>query len=176
MKELFCDRYVLQGFDEVGSEIILREDATGQSIKIGGVPNDAILIKLDVDKKEYKKRSSYFRTGLGFVHQGCDYCLILEHQKQAILFELKSSCPKGYVEQFVASELFIDYCVKVWNKYKCTNLKLSFKRVLLSTKFNRHLTSSTKLLTLKKTDKCKNEVTIISPGFPQRIHLNKLLQ
>ena len=175
MKDIFCDSYVLQAFDQARGEMQLKEDATGQSIIVGGVPNNAILLKLDVDRKQYKVRSAYLRSGLEFIHKGCDYCLILPDQNLALLFELKSMNPKGYANQFVASELFIEYCVKLWNKFNCNNVALDFKRVLLSPKFNRSFTNHREVHKLCIPDRCNNDVNIISPGFPSRVRLEKLI-
>lgn len=175
MKDIFCDKYVIQGFDQNRGELVLKEEGTNQSIVIGGIPIDAILIKLDIDKPNYKIRSSYFRPGQKFIHQGCDYCLILPSSNLAILFELKSSYPKGYVDQFTASELFIEYCTKLWNKLNCDNINLSFKRILLSPKYNYHFTSNKELHNLTKLDRCKTEIKVFSPGFPKKLRLEKLI-
>lgn len=175
MKELFCNKQVIQDFDQLAGEIRLKEEKTGQTIIISGIPANAILLKLDVDRRDYKVRSAYLRREVEFIHKACDYCLILPDKNLIILFELKSNKPKGYVDQFIVSELFIEYCVKLWNKLKCTNSTFEFKRILLSDKFNYNYTSSKELHALNKTDRCKNEVRIYSPGFPQRMRLEKVL-
>lgn len=176
MREIFCDKNVLQEINQSKGEAKLKEELTGQSIIIGGIPKNAILLKLDVDKRGYKQRSAYLRNGVEYIHKGCDYCLILLETNQAVLFELKSNRPKEYADQFVASELFVDYCTKLWNKYNCADITLSFKRVLLSPRFNRTLTSSKELLRFTKRDRCKTDISIISPGFPSRVRLEKLLK
>ena len=175
MKEIFCNEQVVQDFDQFAGELRLQEEATKQSITIGGVPNNAILLKLDIDRRNYKVRSAYLRRGLEFIHKGCDYCLILPDRNLAILFELKSNNPKGYADQFIASELFIEYCVKLWNKLNCINLTFEFKRILLSPKYNYNYTRNSELHTLNKTDRCNNEVRVYSPGFPLRMRLEKVL-
>lgn len=175
MREIFCNEQVIQDFDQVTGELRLQEETTGQSITIGGIPNNAILLKLDVDGPNYKVRSAYLRRGVEFIHKGCDYCLILPDQNLIVLFELKSKNPKGYADQFVASELFIDYCIKLWNKFNCTNSTFEFRRILLSPKFNYSYTNNKELHTLTKPDKCNNDIRIYSPGFPPRMRLEKIL-
>jgi len=175
MKEIFCDKYVLQNFDQEQSEVKLKEDITGQSIIIGGVPSNSILLKLDVERKGYKVRSQYLRSGKEFIHKGCDYCLILPEKEIALLFELKSEKPKGYIDQFIASELFIEYCMNLWNKLSCKSTKLSFIRVLLSPKYNIQYTNSKEVFKFQKEDRCKLNINIISPGFPERVRLEKLI-
>lgn len=176
MIDLFCNTHVIQAFDQLRGEMRLTEDATGQVITIGGIPNNAILLKLDVDRpREYKVRSAYLRRGLEFIHKGCDYCLILPDLNRAILFELKSQNPKGYANQFVVSELFIEYCSNLWNKYSCGNSSLTFTRILLSPRFNVQFTKTGKPLRLLKPDRCQNEIEIFTPGFPNRLRLDRLL-
>lgn len=175
MRDIFCNVRVLQGFDQLQGKMVLTEEDTGQSIEIGGIPENAILLKLDVDRAAYKIRSSYFRRGLEFIHKGCDYCLILPDTNRAILFELKSNNPKGYANQFVASELFIEYCSKLWNKFNCSNLTLDFTRVLLSPKYSPQFTTTGKVMRMTRPDRCANDVEIITPGFPNRIRLERLL-
>lgn len=175
MRDIFCNVRVLQAFDQLRGVMVLEEEDTGQSIEIGGIPANAILLKLDVNRAEYKIRSSYFRRGLEFIHKGCDYCLILPDMDRAILFELKSNNPKGYANQFVASELFIEYCYKLWNKFNCANVNLAFTRVLLSPKFNVQFTKTGKVMRMIRPDRCSNDVEIITPGFPNRIRLERFL-
>lgn len=174
MKELFCQEEVVQDFDQLSGEVRLAEDSTNQHITIGGVPEDAILLKLDVDKPNYKLRSAYLKRGLAFIHKGCDYVLILPELRKIILFELKSNSPKGYADQFVASELFLNYCIQLWNKLKCIDSDFEFKRILLTPKFNYSFTNR-KMHKLTKNERCKEKVKIYSPGFPKRIRLEKLL-
>lgn len=175
MRELFCNEQVIQDFDQVGGEISLKEESTGQSVIISGIPNNAVLLKLDVDRPNYKVRSAYLRKGIEFIHKGCDYCLILPDLKLIVLFELKSKNPKGYADQFVASELFIEYCIKLWNMFNCSNTTFEFRKILLSPKFNYNYTNNKELHTLSKLDRCNNIVKIYSPGFPRRMRLEKVL-
>ncbi len=175
MKEIFCNEQVLQDFDQLRCELRLQEETTGQSITISGIPYNAILLKLDIDRHNYKVRSAYLRRGLEFIHKGCDYCLILPDKQLIILFELKSYNPKGYADQFAASELFIDYCIKLWNKFNCDDSIFEFKRILLSPRFNYGFTNKKELHKLTKNDRCNNEVKIYSPGFPSRMRLEKVL-
>ena len=60
MREIFCDIEVIQSFDQLNQTMVLREDENRQLITIGGIPVDSILLKLDVDKPEYKQKSKYF--------------------------------------------------------------------------------------------------------------------
>jgi hypothetical protein len=175
MKEIFCDEYVLKQIDQIKGEVELKEEITGQAIIIGGLPNDAVVIKLDVDKREYKKRSAYLRAGLEYIHKGCDYCIILPNLQKAVFFELKSNNPKGYADQFVVSELFVEYCANLWNKYKCDTMKLLSLRVLLSPKYDAVYTKIDRMHKTTKKDRCKNEIQIISPGFPKRLKIQKIL-
>lgn len=172
MRDIFCDVHVLKNIDQLKGEINLKEEDTGQSIIIGGIPENAVLLKLDVDKKGYKKRSAYLRSSCEFIHQGCDYCLILPDFSQAFLFELKSQRPKGYADQFVAAELFIEYCCNLWNKLQCNNTSLVFTRILLSPHFN---STSGDIIKLTKPDRCNNDIEILTPGFPNRIRLERFL-
>ncbi len=87
MKDIFCNVEVTQNFDQKKNEILLKEDETNQKILIGGIPNDAILLKLDIDKREYKRKSMYLRRETPIIHKGCDYCLIIPSQQKIILFE-----------------------------------------------------------------------------------------
>lgn len=175
MRDIFCDHYVIVNFDQLHGEMELKEDETGQSIKIRGIPDNAILLKLDVNRREYKVRSFYLRAGLEYIHKGCDYCLIIPDQSLAVLFELKSKNPKGYIDQFIVSELFISYCLSLWNNFSCSKQTLTFKRVLLSPKFNNAFTSPKGVFSLTNPDRCKKEVRFVSPGFPHNIRLEKLI-
>lgn len=175
MREIFCNAFVLQDFDHARGEMQLKEEETGQNIIVGGIPNDAILLKLDVSRKPYKVRSIYLRSGLEFIHKGCDYCLILPSLNLALLFELKSMRPKGYADQFVASELFVDYCVKLWNRFSCNHFAIDYRRILLSPKFDRFFTSHREVHKFTVPDRCNNDIQVISPGFPTRVRLEKLL-
>lgn len=177
MKEIFCDVEVIQDFDEHNQTMVLKEEENNQYITVGGIPNDSILLKLDVDKKEYKQKSKYLRRGIEFIHKGCDYCLIIPSQNLILLFELKSLKPKvkNYVEQFIASEIFINYC-KNLNDYKLgIQSDYTYKRILLSTKYNYGLTTSKAIIDISKTDVYGNLIKIITPGFPANIRLEKLL-
>jgi hypothetical protein len=177
MKDIFCDVEVIQSFDHKNHTMILKEDETNQKILIGGVPADAILLKLDVDKKEYKRKSMYLKRETPIIHKGCDYCLIIPSQQVIILFELKSMKPKekNYVSQFVASEIFVKYCNELSNYINKSSDYYSFKRILLSPKYNIPFTSPKKLQDISTSDICGNSIEIKSPGFPDRIRLEKLL-
>ena len=135
MRDVFCDVEVIQSFDQLNHKIDLREDENRQLITIGGIPEDSILLKLDVDKPEYKQKSKYLKRGESFIHKGCDYCLIIPSKDLIVLFELKSMKPKvkNYVDQFIASEIFINYCNNLSNYKNCTN-----KNSLLSGKTGIH--------------------------------------
>jgi hypothetical protein len=176
MKEIFCDVEVIQGFDELNQTMILKEEDNNQFITIGGIPVDAVLLKLDVDKTGYKQKSKYLRRGATFIHKGCDYCLILPTQNLIILFELKSLKPKEkhYTEQFIASEIFINYCKNLSDYKNSTITNYTFKRVLLCTKYN-YLLTNRSVIDISKEDNYGNTISIITPGFPQRIRLEKLL-
>ncbi|PWK27276.1 hypothetical protein LV89_01589 [Arcicella aurantiaca] len=177
MKDIFCDVEVIQSFDQINHIMKLKEEDTNQEISIGGIPDDAILLKLDIDKKEYKRKSMYLKRETPIIHKGCDYCLIIPSQQTIILFELKSMKPKekDYVNQFVASEIFIKYCNELSNYINKSSDCFSFKRILLSPKYNITFTSSKKLQDISTSDKCGKSIEIKSPGFPDRIRLEKLL-
>ncbi len=112
-----------------------------------------------------------------FIHKGCDYCLIIPSQEQIILFELKSMKPKvkDYVDQFKASEIFINYCNNLSNYKNCTLTNYTYKRILLSPKYNVGLTGNIKVIDISKTDSCGTTISIKTPGFPSRIRLEKLI-
>ncbi|MCU0467921.1 MAG: hypothetical protein MUF58_04905 [Arcicella sp.] len=177
MKDIFCDVEVVKNFDNIKKIMILREEETNQEIEIGGIPDDAILLKLDIDKKEFKRKSMYLKRETPIIHKGCDYCLIIPSEKVIILFELKSNRPreKDYVNQFMVSEIFIKYCNELGNYLNKTTDYYEFKRILLSPKYNIVFTSRTKLQDISTSDRCGNPIQIKSPGFPDRIRLEKLL-
>ena len=177
MREIFCDIEVIQTIDQQNQTIVLKEEETSQQILIGGIPNDSILLKLDVDKKEYKRKSMYLRRETPIIHKGCDYCLIIPSLEKIILFELKSMKPKenNYVNQFVASEIFINYCKALSNYVIGNNINYTFNRILLSPKFNVGFTSSKRIQNISTTDKRRNVIEIRTPGFPNRIRLEKLI-
>lgn len=177
MKDIFCDVEVIQSFDQKNHTIVLKEDETNQKILIGGIPDDSVLLKLDVDKKEYKRKSMYLKRETPIIHKGCDYCLIVPSQQIIILFELKSMKPKekDYVNQFVASEIFVKYCSELSNYVNKSCDCYTFKRILLSPKYNIVFTSSKKLQDISTSDNCGNLIEIKSPGFPDKIRLEKLL-
>lgn len=178
MREIFCDKEVIQNFDLLNQTMILKEIETSQEILIGGIPIDAILIKLDVDKREFKRKSIYLKRDTPFIHKGCDYCLIIPSQEKIILFELKSLKPKvkEYVNQFIASEIFIEYCSKLSNYISCSTINYKFQRILLSTKYNYGFTSSNRIQDISTSDSCGNSIEIKTPGFPARIRLEKLIK
>jgi hypothetical protein len=177
MREIFCDVEVIQSFDQISQTMVLKEEDNNQYITIGGIPVDAILLKLDVDKLEYKQKSKYLRRGATFIHKGCDYCLILPSEKLIVLFELKSLKPKvkNYVEQFVASEIFVNYCKNLYDYTNKSYSTFTYKRVLLSTKYNYGLTAKS-VIDISKTDNYGNIINIVTPGFPPRIRLEKLIR
>ncbi len=177
MKDIFCNVEVIQSFDQKNNIIILKEDETNQKISIRGIPTDAILLKLDVDKTGYKRKSMYLKRETPIIHKGCDYCLIIPSQQTIILFELKSMKPKekDYVNQFVASEIFVRYCNDLSNYINKSNDCYSFKRILLSPKYNITFTSAKRLQDISTSDMCGKSIEIKSPGFPDRIRLEKLL-
>ncbi|MDH0660733.1 MULTISPECIES: hypothetical protein [Empedobacter] len=175
MESIFCDLQVIKSYDEIRKEVKLVEETTGQSIIVGGLPEDSLILKLDVDQAGYKKKSSYLRSGVEFIHKGCDYCVIIPSINKIVLFELKSNQPKGYADQFVASEIFLNYCNALWKKYNNCIQEFDFVRVLLSPKFNGQLTSTKDVIKFTKPDRTKEEILILSPGFPPRIRIEKFL-
>nr|WP_298656386.1 hypothetical protein [uncultured Flavobacterium sp.] len=177
MREIFCEVEVIQTFDTLRNTMILKEESTSQEIIIGDIPAESILLKLDVDKAGYKKRTNYFNPTTQFIHKGCDYCLIIPTQLLIILFELKSEKPKkiDYLKQFIASEYFMDYCIKLSSYINNSESIYSYKRILLSKKYNVHYTNRTKLQDLSQSDVFGKTYVIKSPGFPHRIRLNKLI-
>nr|WP_314546443.1 hypothetical protein [uncultured Empedobacter sp.] len=168
MKSIFCDLQVVQPFDEIKQEVRFIEESTGQSIIIGGLPNDSIVLKLDVDKSGYKKKSPYLKTGAKFIHQGCDYCIIIPSLEKIVLFELKSRQPKGYMDQFLASEIFLNYCNTLWNNFQCCNQNFEFLRVLISEKHKGQLTGN-KVLKLTKEDRTKKQETVLAIGLSLKV-------
>ena len=82
---------------------------------------------------------------------------------------------KDYVNQFVASEIFVKYCNELSNYINKSSDCYSFKRILLSPKYNITFTSSKKLQDISTSDICGKSIEIKSPGFPDRIRLEKLL-
>ncbi|MEI7424263.1 MAG: hypothetical protein WCK18_19325 [Prolixibacteraceae bacterium] len=177
MKDVFCDVEVIQSFDQFNHTMVLKEDENRQLITIGGIPDGSILLKLDVNKPEYKQKSKYLKRGEPFIHKGCDYCLIIPSKDLIILFELKSMKPKvkDYVDQFVASEIFIRYCNNLSNYKNCTLKKYTFKRILLSPKYNYGLTGQSHVIDISKNNSCGEKIKIKTPGFPHRIRLEKLI-
>jgi hypothetical protein len=177
MREVFCDKEVIQSFDTLNQTMILKEIETNQEILIGGIPFDSILLKLDIDKREYKRKSMYLNRKTPFIHKGCDYCLIIPSQEKIILFELKSSKPKekDYVNQFIASEIFIEYCSKLSNYINCSSINYTFQRILLSPRYNISFTSSNRIQDISTSDSCGKTIEIKTPGFPARIRLEKLI-
>lgn len=177
MREIFCDIEVIQSIDQSNQTMVLREDENQQLITIGGIPSDSILLKLDVNKREYKQKSKYLKRGESFIHKGCDYCLIIPSQELIVLFELKSKKPtiKDYVDQFIASEIFIKYCNNLSNYKNCANTNYTFKRILLSPKYNYGLTSKREIINISRTNSCGENISIKTPGFPNRIRLEKLI-
>ena len=175
MREIFCDTEVLQGIDDLKCEITLKEEENNQKIVIGGIPPNAILIKLDVSKTAYKQKSFYLRRGKEFRHKGCDYVLILPDQNKIILIELKSLKPKEkrFVDQFRASEIFMNYCINLNRYIKDEDKEYEFHRILLSTKYDN--TTSKGIIDLTTKDQNGNDITIKSPGFPHQIKLQKLI-
>ena len=175
MREIFCDAEVLQGIDDIKCEVTLKEEENNQKIVIGGIPPNAILIKLDVAKNNYKQKSFYLKRGKEFIHKGCDYVLILPDQSKIILIELKSLKPKEkrFVDQFRASEIFMKYCIDLNRYIKDEAKEYEFHRILLSTKYDN--TTSKGILDLTTKDQNGNEIVIKSPGFPHQIKLHKLI-
>jgi hypothetical protein len=175
MKEIFCDKAVLVDFDEQNHTALLKESATRQKVIISGIPSDSVLLKLDVDKRGYKLKSNYFKSGTPFIHKGCDYCLIMPSAGVVVLFELKSDKPKGYIDQFIASEIFMEYSFRLNQYINCCEYRFRYIYVLLSTKDKILLTEISKVFEKKCSDKCGREVVIKRPGFPKGININKLL-
>lgn len=179
MREVFCDVEVIQHFDQLNQTMVLKEEETKQSIAISGIPLDSILLKLDINKPEYKQKSKYLKRGESFIHKGCDYCLIIPSQQLIVLFELKSMKPKEkhFIDQFKASEIFINYCNNLSNYKNCTVINYAFKRILLSPRYNNRLTSSRRIMDISSVDNCGNNIEIKTPGFPPTgIRLEKLIR
>lgn len=178
MKNIFCDEEVIQSFDLLNQTMILKEIDTNQEILISGIPLDSILLKLDINKSEFKRKSMYLKKNTPIIHKGCDYCLIIPSQEKIILFELKSLKPKvkDYVNQFIASEIFIEYCNKLSNYINCSKIDYSFLRILLSPKYNIGFTSNNRIQDISTSDNCGNTIEIKTPGFPNRIRLEKLIR
>ena len=69
MKDIFCNVEVIQSFDQKNQIMKLREVDTNQEILIGGIPVDSILLKLDVDKIAYKRKSMYLKRETPIIHK-----------------------------------------------------------------------------------------------------------
>ncbi|NTW33759.1 MAG: hypothetical protein HGB12_14255 [Bacteroidetes bacterium] len=175
MREIFSDREVLLEFDQKQQTALLKEELTGQAVVVSGIPLDGILLKLDVDKKGYKLRSSYFNSKMTFIHKGCDYCLIMPSRQAVVFFELKSDRPKGYVDQFFASKIFMDYSFRLSGYMNCCDYDYGYVYVLFCTKNNVLLTSVSKVMQKKIENKCGKEIVVKMPGFPKGINIDKLL-
>lgn len=175
MRQIFCENSVLLDFDQQTHTALLKEDSTRQKIVLSGIPSDSVLLKLDVDKKGYKLKSGYFNSHARFIHKGCDYCLIMPSREVVVLFELKSDRPKGYVEQFVVSRIFMEYAFRLSGYIDCCNYNYRYIFVLLSTKDNIIYTEVSKVSEKKCPDRCGNEIVIKRPGFPKGINIDKLL-
>jgi hypothetical protein len=177
MEEIFCEKEVVQTYDTFNKRLFLKEDLTNQEIEIKGIPVGSILIKLDVEKAHYKKRSNYFNDSTPFIHKGCDYCLIIPDKKIIILFELKSEKPKksDYMKQFIASEYFLNYCTSLSNFINKEKIEFTYKRILLSPRYSTIYTDKKRLNDASFEDVFGNKVEIKSPGFPPRINLEKLI-
>ncbi len=174
MRNILCNLEVIQQFDEANRKIILKEETTNQQIELGGIPKDATIIKLDIDKSQYKQKSKYLRSGHEFIHQGCDYAILLPVEKKIILIELKSKRPKGFVDQFKASEIFLSYVNSLCCYVNCEIVDYQFKWILFSEKYSIQTTSKS-LLYITRENRCKQEEKIYIAGFPNRIMLQRLL-
>jgi len=178
MKDIFAPE-VLQGVDTSKSEIHLSEPSNRHKRKIlvSGIPGDAILLKLDIDKKGFKSKSNFLNKSLEFIHKGCDYCLICPSLKKIFFIELKTSETKGFEDQLLASELFIDYCLRLWKNYTESTDYSGFEKfyILFSEKHSLQPPSSGEILKKFSTFRCGQKFLLRSPGFPKRIKIQKLM-
>ena len=67
--------------------------------------------------------------------------------------------------------------VFISNYKNCTVTNYTFKRILLSPKYNNGFTSSNRIMDISSTDNCGNKIEIKTPGFPPTgIRLEKLIR
>jgi hypothetical protein len=177
LKEIFSREVILEinTSSEKNYILNLKEQQTKQVIEISPIPHDAILIKLD----KYKCRSQYFNDSTKFINKACDYCLILPSDHVIFLIELKSKNPKekDYIEQFVASELFINYSISLWEKLICTKVKFKVIKILFLEGKNIMNTKRDFFVKVCK-NRCKEKTVIYCYGFtdnkPLKIPFDKL--
>ena len=176
MKELFDNDSVLKSHDQVTKRITLSEEDNNQYVIVGGLPNNAFTVKLDIEKRNYKVKSRYLRKGAKFIHKGCDYVLFIPDRSLALIIEFKSNNAKGVLDQYKSSEIFLEYVQSLYNFREIVSINYTFKYVLFSTnaKHQVFLTEEKPMESLK-TDRKGDLQTIYCYGMPERIHLNKLL-
>ncbi len=126
--------------DTSSGKITLKEEPTQKNkhssfkntprkrILVRDVPDDSILIKLDLGEPSFKTKSAYLNPGLKLIHKGCDYCLICPSLKRIFFIELKTRIISGYKEQLLFSSLFIDYCITLWKYYSETEDYTNFEK------------------------------------------------
>lgn len=171
MRSYFCDLRVVQNFDIINSKVDLKEDKR-TVVTLTGIPADSVILKLDVDIKGYKKRSPYFNSFKDFIHKGCDYVIISKQLNSVYLIELKSINPvvKQYIEQFKASEFFLNYFFELYNYDNSVNLKLKYYKILFSSKDN-VITTNVHFHSLDVADRNNKKIKVFKCGLPRYFDL-----
>ncbi|OQY01469.1 MAG: hypothetical protein B6I26_03840 [Desulfobacteraceae bacterium 4572_130] len=110
---------IIQDIDQEKGEVTLKETdkkAKLKSVLLRGLDKNAIVFKLDKNKKDFKIKSAFLNPGLKGIHKGCDYVII---DRNTIIFcELKSKNIKGADEQLICSIPFIDYLLSLLKIHK----------------------------------------------------------
>jgi hypothetical protein len=180
MENIFCSSKVLQRFDQIESKIILKEEKVKFSeIEIKGIPADTIIIKLDIDSRDYKQKSFYLDKSVRHIHKGCDYVMIIPSLRLILFVELKSNDFKqiDFVNQFRISKIFLEYCFNL-NNYvqdEINNREFTNKYILFAKKYKYHFTDGKKVNVFPAKDLKGNYLNVISPGYPKRLDLRKLI-
>ena len=121
---------IIQNIDQEKGQVILKETdkkAKLKSVILRGLDKNAVVFKLDKNKKGFNKKSVFLHPNpkdkdnksLG-IHKGCDYVIISRWKnKNTIIFcELKSKNISGADEQLVCSIPFIDYLLSLLKIHK----------------------------------------------------------
>ena len=174
MKDIFNED-IFQEINTNENSVILEEKEAKCAFKLYNIPQNAFLIKLDINKQPFKQHSIYLKKGKEIIHKGCDYCLICIEQKKIYFFELKSNKPKvtDFTNQLIVSKIFIEYCIDLYNHISPIEINFDYEFILWSSKYNYQNTKN-KYIEIDP-DKYKSKIKIKAIGSPERISLNKLI-